>query len=103
AQSREQFLNLLTLLDVMLDPIHFGGGNSSYEGLALGVPIVTLPSQLLRGRLTYALYRQMGLADLVAGDAADYVRLAVRLGTDRGYREHQSGLIRAAVGALFED
>lgn len=81
-QPRDRFLDLLAVADVMLDPIHFGGGNTSYEVIAQGVPIVALPSSFLRGRLTYALYRQMGLLDLMAEDAAGYARLAVALGTD---------------------
>src|SRR5207244_780770 len=45
-----EFLSLMAQADVLLDPLHFGGGNTSYEGLALGVPIVTMPSRFLRGR-----------------------------------------------------
>src|SRR5690606_16713764 len=33
-QSHDRFLQLLAAVDVMLDPLHFGGGNTSYEGLA---------------------------------------------------------------------
>src|SRR5262249_60044681 len=102
-QGRGDFLSLLAVADVMLDPIHFGGGNTSYEGFALGLPIVTLPSQLLRGRLTHALYRQMGVPDLVAADAADYVRRAVRLGTEPDYRDQLRRRIAEASGVLFED
>jgi predicted O-linked N-acetylglucosamine transferase (SPINDLY family) len=81
-QSREGYMGLLSVTDVLLDPLHFGGGNSSYEGLTLGVPIVTLPSSFLRGRITYALYRQMGLMDCVVETPDEYVRLAVELGTN---------------------
>lgn len=100
---REDFLHLLAVSDVLLDPIHFGGGNTSYEGLALGTPIVTLPSALLRGRLTYAMYRQMELPDLIAADAADYVRLAVRLGTDADFRAATRQRIQERSPVLFDD
>src|SRR5262249_14112563 len=56
---RSDFLELLACSDVMLDPFPFGGGHSSYEALSLGLPVVTLPGEFLRGRLTYAMYRQM--------------------------------------------
>ena len=39
-----RFLQLSAHADVLLDTLHFGGGNTSYEGLACGTPIVTLPS-----------------------------------------------------------
>src|SRR4029077_4382157 len=51
-QSHADFMSLNSLADVLLDPVHIGGGNTSYEGLALGVPIVTMPSPFLRGRIT---------------------------------------------------
>lgn len=102
-RPRERFLDLLAVADVMLDPIHFGGGNTSYEALAQGVPIVTLPSSFLRGRLTYALYRQMGLPDLVAADGSDYARRAVALGTDADHREAMRRRIREAGGILYDD
>jgi predicted O-linked N-acetylglucosamine transferase (SPINDLY family) len=64
---------------------------------------VTLPSQFLRGRLTYGMYRQMGISDLVAADATDYVRLAVRLGIEPDYREQLRRRITEASSVLFED
>ena len=42
---RSDFLELLACSDVMLDPFPFGGGHTSYEVLALGLPVVTLPGQ----------------------------------------------------------
>jgi predicted O-linked N-acetylglucosamine transferase (SPINDLY family) len=102
-QPRPDFLGLSAIADVLLDPIHFGGGNTSYEALAFGVPIVTLPSPYLRGRITLALYRQMGVLDCVAGSSADYVDLAVRLGTDPAHRAEVSAKILAACGVLYDN
>jgi predicted O-linked N-acetylglucosamine transferase (SPINDLY family) len=45
----------------------------------------------------------MDVPDLVAQDAADYVRLAVRLGTDRDFREEMRRRIGAASAVLFDD
>ncbi len=102
-QSRPDYLRLLSACDVMLDPIHFGGGNTSYESFAVGTPLVTLPSAFLRGRLTYAMYCQMGWQDLVAHDGADYVRLAVRLGTDPNFGAAMRRRIEETAGVLFGD
>jgi predicted O-linked N-acetylglucosamine transferase (SPINDLY family) len=101
--DREGFLALNAASDVLLDPIHFGGGNTSYEGLGLGVPIVTWPSPFLRGRITLALYRQMGMLDCVASDPEDYARIAVRLGVDPGYRAAIRSKILATHHVLFEN
>ncbi|HYV35764.1 MAG TPA: tetratricopeptide repeat protein [Gemmataceae bacterium] len=101
--DRGDFLNLLALSDVVLDPVHFGGGNTSYEGLAMGTPIVTLPSQFLRGRITFALYKQMGVLDCVAQNAQEYVDIALRLGMDAAYRDGMRQKILAACPVLYEN
>lgn len=102
-QSHCEFMQLLATADVVLDTPHFGGGNSSYEALSVGAPIVTLPGAYLRSRITLALYRKMGWEELVARDASEYVAKAVRLGTDVGYRREVRGLIAGRSGCLFED
>jgi predicted O-linked N-acetylglucosamine transferase (SPINDLY family) len=103
AMPREVFLRLLAQADVLLDPLHFGGGNTSYEGLAAGTPIVTLPSSFLRGRITYALYRQMGMMDCVVGSPQEYVELALKIGMDCDYRESLRQKIFALNGVLYEN
>jgi predicted O-linked N-acetylglucosamine transferase (SPINDLY family) len=102
-QPRDDFLSLNAVADVLLDPVHFGGGNTTYEGLALGIPIVTLPSPLLRGRITLALYKQMGMLDCVVTNAAEYIKLAVKLGTDPDYRAMIRSKILAANEVLYEN
>jgi predicted O-linked N-acetylglucosamine transferase (SPINDLY family) len=97
------FLWLCALADVLLDPLYFGGGNTSYEGLAMGTPIVTLPGQFLRGRITAALYQKMHVPDCVVDTSERYIDLAVRLATDSGYRATISAKIQNAAAALFED
>jgi predicted O-linked N-acetylglucosamine transferase (SPINDLY family) len=97
------YLELIATADVLLDPLHFGGMNTTYDALSFGKPIVTLPSAYHRGRHTLGCYRQIGLLDCVAENAEQYVDTAVALGTDEAYRrEVQSELLRASE-ALFED
>lgn len=102
-QPRARFLELLALADVVLDPLHFGGGNTSYEALAVGTPVVTLPSPFLRARLTYALYRQMGVDEWIAAGPEQYAELAVRLGTDADYRRYARERIGGRCAVLFKD
>lgn len=100
---RHIFLALLDAADVMLDPIKFGGGNTSYEALALHTPIVTLPGELLRSRITQGLYAKADYRELVVESEEAYVDQAVRLGTDRDYRESVSERIAEACRVLYED
>jgi predicted O-linked N-acetylglucosamine transferase (SPINDLY family) len=102
-QPNADFLQLMSLADVMLDPFPFGGGNTSYEAFALGTPIVTWPNEFARGRITLAQYRKMGWDDCVVTSCEDYVDLAVRLAIDRDYNESIRAKIWGSNHVLYED
>jgi len=102
-QSADDFLRLSSLMDVMLDPQHFSGGRTSYEALALGVPVITLPSGLLRGRITLGIYRAMGVDECIAADKRDYVELALRVAGDAAFRAALRTKILAAGERFFND
>ncbi len=101
--SSSDFLSLLACADVMLDPIHYSGGHTSLEALALGLPIVTWPGRFMRARHTYGFYRLMGYEDLVAADPDHYVELALALGRDRGLRGAARRRIIAASAVLYDN
>jgi predicted O-linked N-acetylglucosamine transferase (SPINDLY family) len=99
----DDYLSLIALADVMLDTIHFNGMNTSLEAFAVGTPVVTLPTGFQRGRHTQAMYRRMGLDDLVAADALSYVERAVRFANDAGSRDEAKRRIVERRHVLFED
>ena len=101
--NSDDFLRLHQLVDVLLDPLHFSGGKTSYEAFALGVPVVTMPSQYLRGRITYALYQILGVHDAIARSPEEYAEIALRLAKDREFRSDVSRRILAASPRLFND
>jgi protein O-GlcNAc transferase len=76
------YQSLTMAADVVLDPLHFGGGATTYDGLALGQPIVTLPSPFQRGRYTLGCYQKMDVMDCVAQSPQHYIELALRLAND---------------------
>ena len=98
-----EYLDLLASADVLLDPPHFGGVNSTYDGLALGQPIVTWPSQYHRGRYTAGCYRKMGVDDCIVRSLAEYVERAIHLASDRRYRADVSRRIEESRSVLFHD
>lgn len=49
------------------------------QALSVGVPVVTLPSQLLAGRLTLAMYEKMDIMDLIARSPNDFVNIALQV------------------------
>jgi predicted O-linked N-acetylglucosamine transferase (SPINDLY family) len=77
-----QFLAVLAESDVLIDPLVYGGCNTSLEALAMRTPIVTLPSPYLRDRYTAAWYRAVGVEDCTVSNTRDYVDLTVKLGND---------------------
>ena len=100
--THQEYLGLLTLGDVMLDPFYFGGGTTSFEALGLGVPQVTWPGERLHGRITYAYYRAMDVLDCVAYSQRDYVRLAIELANRPDFNAAVRARILAAQSGLFE-
>ncbi|HYQ70495.1 MAG TPA: hypothetical protein VET88_01055, partial [Gammaproteobacteria bacterium] len=102
-QRGGDFINLIAVSDVMLDTFHFCGFNTSLEGLAAGVPVVTMPGEFMRSRHTLSFYRKMGFMDCVARDVEGYVARAVKLGTDRQYRNQVSRDIREKQVCLWEE
>ncbi|MFP6735285.1 MAG: hypothetical protein VB959_15765, partial [Rhodospirillales bacterium] len=99
----EEFSHLIAVADVLLDTFPFSGGNTSFEALAQGKPVVTLPGAYFGGRFTYALLRQMDILDTVADDADSYARIAVQLGCDADRRRLLKHRIVNAAGAIFDD
>jgi len=91
------------LCDVMLDTLHWSGGNTSLDALAFGLPIVTLPGKMMRGRQSMAMLKILGVEELIAKDAKDYVSIAIRIGRNRDVRHALSRRIVAALPKLFDD
>ena len=102
-QSRERYLGLLDVVDVALDPPHYSGANTSFDALGMALPLITLPSPLLRGAFTGGLYRRMGLTGLIARDPEHYVELAVSIAGDPALRQYWRDALREHNGAIFHD
>ncbi len=96
------YLRLNRLCDVMLDTLHWSGGNTSLDALACALPVVTLPGAFMRGRQSMAMLRLVGVPGLVASGLDDYVELAARLGGDAAERGACSARIASGLGELFD-
>ena len=102
-QRFADYCRLLQACDVLLDPPHYGAGSSCCDIFSFNLPMVTLPTELMPGRVALAFYRKMGFEELVASSAEDYVRKTVRVATDRDYRRHVTEQIAARSDVLFND
>ena len=102
-QPYDDYLDLIALADVILDTVHFSGGATAFDALAIGTPVVTIPGAFMRGRQTYSLYKRMDIMDCVAHTPEDYIRIAVRVASDPCCREDIKSRILARHSMIFED
>ena len=96
------FRRVLALADVVLDTPRWSGGNTSIDAFAAGVPVVTLPGRFMRGRQTLGMLRLMGLEQLVAPDADEYVRIALEIARHPARNAALREAIAARRGVLFD-
>ncbi|MBV8538039.1 MAG: glycosyl transferase family 2, partial [Alphaproteobacteria bacterium] len=89
--------------DIYLDSLEWSCGNTTLEALSAGLPIVTLPGRLMRGRHTAAILTRMGLEETIARDKDDYVALAIRLGRDGGWRKQLAAEVAARRDRVYRD
>jgi protein O-GlcNAc transferase len=102
-QEYEAYLDLMRLSDVFLDTFAWSGGLTTLDAIRCAVPVVTQPGQLMRGRQSMGILRQMGVGDTIATTFDDYVEIAVRLGLDAGWRRQISEALRDRQDRVFED
>ena len=102
-QSHSDYMSLLKTSDVLLDPLYYGGVNTTYDGFSQGKPIITMATDFHIGRYVYGCYKKMGISECIAADMREYAELAIQTGMDADYRHSVSGKIMAASPVLFED
>jgi len=102
-QQGDDYLNLVRTADVMLDPPHFCGVNTTYDGFAMGTPVVAFPTEFQRTRYTAACYQKMQIEGLVASTPEEYVQIALRLGIEPDYRQAMRRSIDERSTILFEE
>lgn len=102
-QNRFDYWNLNLLCDVFLDTVGWSGGKTSLDAVASGLPMVTLPRQLMRSRHTAAILRLLAVSDTIAKDEVDYVAIAVRLGGELSWRQEVAAKMNSGHRLLFSD
>jgi len=85
------------VVDLVLDPLPYGGVNGTLEALDMGVPVVTLCGRRHGERSAYSILANLGVLDTVAHDPSEYVAIAARLADDRTFRAQVRAAIRAGL------
>jgi predicted O-linked N-acetylglucosamine transferase (SPINDLY family) len=77
-------LNRYNQVDIGLDPFPYNGTTTSFEAMWMGVPVVTLAGNSFVSRTGVSMLTCLGMTDLIADTAEDYVAIAARLAGDLG-------------------
>ena len=101
--NRGMFFGVLRSATVYLDTIGFSGFNTALGAVESDLPIVTREGKFMRGRLASSILQRMGMGDLVTHTDQEYVELAVRLASDRAYRDKVVEQMKTSREVLFDD
>ncbi|MGB5253474.1 MAG: tetratricopeptide repeat protein [Sedimenticolaceae bacterium] len=101
--SQQRFYALNQAADILLDSFLWSGFNSTCEAIACGLPVVTSPGPMMRGRHTAACLWRMDMPELIADDMDQYVAIAARLARDRFWRADVVERVRVRGPRLFCD
>ena len=69
-------------LDLALDPFPHGGGMTTLDALAMGVPVITRTGRTIPSRLAASCLTVLNLTQFITADAAGYVATAVAAARD---------------------
>lgn len=97
SSNRTEHLRTLGRIDVALSPLPHSGGVTTFEALALGVPVVTLDGATVAERNSAAILKSVNRGAWVAQTPEDYVAVAADLIADR---ERLKGLRRDLPGEI---
>ena len=97
------YMGLFCIGHHTLDTLDWNGGNSSFQSFSLGCPVVTMPTQFMRGRHTVSMLEQMGINELIAKNPQPYVKISHKLLNNDPFYERVRSKISAQQSNLFCD
>ena len=84
-------------IDVALDTFPFGGSTTTFQALAMGVPVVSWAWPRMVSRFSLDMLTAIGLDELVTDSADAYVTTALRVAADRADWRARRPAIRARL------
>lgn len=99
ADTTTAHLDTYRQVDVALDTFPYNGTTTTCEALWMGVPVVTMRGEVHAARVSASLLHRLGLDDLVAEQAPDYIRIAAGLAGDRARRHNLRTELRPRMAA----
>ena len=81
-RPHQQYLALISQVDLALDPFPFNGHTTTCDCLWQGVPVVMMAGRTYASRFGSTALVNLGLGDLIADTTTQYVEIAARLAGD---------------------
>jgi protein O-GlcNAc transferase len=97
-----EYLGFVGAADLLVETFGFAGGNSTYEALSTGTPILAYAGKHMRARVTMDLLAMIGLGDCMALDRENYISMAVEMANDTAARRDIRRRVPEAAPGLFE-
>ena len=82
SENREKHLAQYQNIDIALDPFPFNGATTTFEALAMGIPVITLKGKYFVDRTAAAILNAARLNNFIAHTDKEYIELARNLSTD---------------------
>jgi len=102
-QNKKEIADLMRTADVILDTPHFSGGMTTFESLAAGTPVVTLPGKFMRSRVSFGIYKQMNVMECVSKNPEDYIEITKRLCLDIAFSKMVKEKIKEGHRNIFDN
>ena len=107
--EKDEFLNIVSISDVCLDPFPFGGCNTSYDAFDYNIPVITYPSEFLHGQFTHGLYKKMGqdmdlnMMECCVTSPEQYSQVAATIGINEKLRHKINRNIEMKKHLIFQE
>ena len=76
--DREKHLAMYNEVDLSLDTFPYNGGNTSFESIWMGVPVLTLSGEKFVSRYGTSINSNLKLNDFISKDTDDYILKAIK-------------------------
>ena len=101
--SKDDYFNINFLSDVFLDTIGWSGGLTTIDAIACCLPIVTFPTEFMRGRQSGGMLKIINITETIANDLNEYITIAARLGIDPDWNAEIRSKMQSNKDRLFDD
>ena len=103
-KAPDEWMNLVSICHIMLDPFPFGGCNTTLEAIDYHIPVVYLPSiTMINGRFTHGFYQKMDITNFQTNTKKEYIDKVYELLTNNMKYYTVKNEIRLKKEQVFEN